>query len=348
MEQSKFSLSDFRNVDWRKYIDEETSTEVVEEIEQIKQAEQAEQEDPELSSIIKRTVAEIMDAKEDDILGIEEIPKEKPEEKNEKKKISKVKEIEYCSRYTEPKERGLLSRIINRYKYEHEWFNDVEFYLDYNEDTYNDVYGELEEFKNSSDRRDRRFYKRVQAYEDAEDDITMKRAFITVRVTAAAMLLAASAFAVKTLVNEVKDFSNNFGYVTEAHEKSTINNANEGQILYAENRAAKIEYNFEHITYREILDTIIRTASDVSDITESRARGAIKNIVDNGDQKILEDVLRKAYEEYDTFSRDKQYDLKQLIYEMLDEEVKVWIRSPEKLKARENNESKLNDMEMEK
>ena len=76
-------------------------------------------------------------------------------------------------------------------KYENGWYEDVEDYL-YDEDNF--IWDDLEWSKNAEKRRDQILYKRVQAYEDAEDDITMKKSFLAVKVTAAAALIAALGF----------------------------------------------------------------------------------------------------------------------------------------------------------
>ena len=261
---------------------------------------------------------------------------------NSKKSISKPKPQEYVSRYTAPKKRGIIARIINRMKYESNWYEDIEMYLDDNYHAYN----EIEASRVAEKRRDQWLYKRVQAYEDAEDDITMKRAFLGVKVTAATALLATSFFAVNLLINQVNDIVNNSGYVAQAEVKPSLANANTGQIEYAELALSKISYDFKYLSHTELLDTVIRTASKTSKITENRAMATIKNIGENSDQKLLESILQDAYEgEYDDFSEEKKQELKQLIYEMLDKEIKVWIRSPENVaklnekKAAENSET---------
>ena len=255
----------------------------------------------------------------------------KASKQSQKKKISKPKiKPEYFElRYTMPKERGIIARIINRMKYENGWYDDIEDYLN---DEYNFVWDDMEWSKNAEKRRDRRLYKRVQAYEDAEDDVSMKRAFLTVKVTAAAALIATLGLSVNFLYNEVNDLINNSSYVAQAQEKSTLANANTGQIEYAERVLAQIDYNFEHLSHSELLDTIIRVGSKPSKITENRAMATMKNAADFADQKLLEEIIQEAYEgEYDGFETGKQQELNQVVYEMLEDEVKMWIRSPQKV-----------------
>ena len=220
--------------------------------------------------------------------GVERILKEKKSAQNKnvakrpqskkkkvKRKISKPKkETEYFElRYTAPKERSIVARIINRMKYESGWYEDIEKYL---YDERNEVFDDIEWAKNAVKRRDRSLYKRVQAYEDAEDDISMKKAFITVKVTAAAALLVTAGFAVNLLCNQVNDLMNGSFYSAPAKVKSTLANANEGQIEYARRLLAKIDYNFEYLSNDELLDTIIRVGSEPSNVTENRAMATIK------------------------------------------------------------------------
>ena len=289
-----------------------------------------EQEEEEIRTQIASEVKRIL--KQKNASQNEEVNKKiQPKKKTVKKKISKPqKDDEYFKvRYTAPKERGIIARIINRMKYENGWYDDIEDYLN---DEYNFVWDDMEWSKNAEKRRDRRLYKRVQAYEDAEDDVSMKRAFLTVKVTAAAALIATLGLSVNFLYNEVNDLINNSSYVAQAQEKSTLANANTGQIEYAERVLAQIDYNFEHLSHSELLDTIIRVGSKPSKITENRAMATMKNAADFADQKLLEEIIQEAYEgEYDGFETGKQQELNQVVYEMLEDEVKMWIRSPQKV-----------------
>lgn len=272
--------------------------------------------------------------------------KTQTKKKKVKKKISKPqKDDKYFKlRYTAPKERGIVARIINRMKYESGWYEDIEDYLD---DENNFVWDDMEWSKNAEKRRDQRLYKRVQAYEDAEADIAMKKAFITVKVTTVAALLATLGLSVNFLCNEVNDLINNSSYVAQAQEKSTLANANSGQIEYAERLLAKLDYNFEYLSHQELLDTIIRVGSKPSKITESRAMATIKKATEYADQKLLEEIIKEAYEdEYESFGEEKKQELNQVVYEMLNDDVKIWIRSPQKV-AELKQKDEVNTLETE-
>lgn len=260
----------------------------------------------------------------------------KKSKKNIKKPKNNKKTKNY--RYTVPKERGIFSRIINRMMYESDDYNDIEDYL---YDNYEYVYEDLEQSKKSKTRRGQRLYKRVQAYEDARDDITMKKAFIGMKTTAVAVLLAGAGLSVNLLAKQFDEILNS-GYVAQESEKPKLSNANEGQIQYAENVLSKIDYEFEHLSHTEQLDTVIRSGSKVNDINENRARSAAKDFLNFSDQKLLEAILEDAYEgEYNSFSEEKKLELKQLLYEMLDEKAKFWIRSPERVaEIQAKNENK--------
>lgn len=345
MESNKFSFEEFQKIDWNATLPDnfleliekdKKSTETNDDFKRTKQPspikaekEKIEQEDEEIrlqiASEVKRILKEKNGARSEDINK-----KQQSKKKKVKKKINKPqKDEEYFKlRYTAPKERGIVARIINRMKYENGWYEDIEDYLD---DENNFVWDDMEWSKNAEKRRDRRLYKRVQAYEDAEDDIAMKKAFLTAKVTAAAALLATLGLSVNFLYNEVNDLINNSSYVAQAQEKSTLANANSGQIEYAERLLAKLDYNFEYLSHQELLDTIIRVGSKPSKITESRAMATIKNATEYADQKLLEEIIKEAYEEYDSFEEEKKQEFNQVVYEMLNDDVKIWIRSPQKV-----------------
>ena len=297
-------------------------------------------EEKELTEHIAGEVKKILNQKKNANNKPANNKKGKKSNTSQKRKINKSKATKKSKyyRYTVPKERGIFSRIINRVMYENEDYNDIEDYL---YDNYEYVYEDLEQSKNSKTRRGQRLYKRVQAYEDARDDITMKNAFIGMKVTAVAVLLAGAGLSVNLLTKQFDEILNS-GYVAQESEKPKLSNANEGQIQYAENVLSKIDYEFEHLSHAEQLDTVIRSGSKVNDINENRARSAAKDFLNFSDQKLLESILEEAYEgEYNSFSEEKKLELKQLLYEMLDEKAKFWIRSPERVaEIQAKNENK--------
>ena len=361
METNKFSLEDFQKIDWDATLPENflesiekngKNTGTNDELKKMQpssqkkdEKEKTEQEDEEVIAQValevKRILKEKREARSENINK-----KQQTKKKKVKKKISKPKKDDkyFKLRYTAPKERGIVARIINRMKYESGWYEDIEDYLD---DENNFVWDDMEWSKNAEKRRDQRLYKRVQAYEDAEADIAMKKAFITVKVTTVAALLATLGLSVNFLCNEVNDLINNSSYVAQAQEKSTLANANSGQIEYAERLLAKLDYNFEYLSHQELLDTIIRVGSKPSKITESRAMATIKKATEYADQKLLEEIIKEAYEdEYESFGEEKKQELNQVVYEMLNDDVKIWIRSPQKV-AELKQKDEVNTLETE-
>lgn len=337
MESNKFSFEEFQKIDWHATLpnnflelreEDKKDEEINEDLKKTKQ-EKTDQEEIirlQIASEVKRILNQKNVTRNEEINKKVQTKKEKT-----KKKISKTqKESEYFKvRYTAPKERGIIARAINRMKYESGWYEDVEDYL---EDKNNFVRDDIEWSKNAEPIKDHRLYKKVQAYEDAEADIAMKKAFLTAKVTAVAALLATLGFSVNLFYNEVNDLINHSFYVSQVKEQSTLANANEGQIEYAESLLAKFDYNFEFLSHQEILDTIIRVGSKPSKITENRAMATIKNAGEYADQKLLEEMIKDVYEEeYDGFGKEKKQELNQVVYEMLNDDVKIWIRSPQKV-----------------
>lgn len=257
-----------------------------------------------------------------------------------KKEIKKPKTKKYY-RYTIPKKRSIISRIINRRSYEKGKFGDIEDYL---YDNYARAHIEIEKSRNAEKRRDQRLYKRVQKYEDAREDITTKRVFIGMKALAIATLIAAAGISVNLLTKQLEDITNS-GYVSTEKENSKLANASDGQILHAERILAEINYDFKHLSHSEQLDTVIRSGNKVSNMNENEARGTANDFLNFSDQKLIESILEETYEgEYATFSNEKKLELKQLVYEMLDENVKKWIRSPEKVEEiKTRNQDKNND-----
>lgn len=270
------------------------------------------------------------------------------ENKTKQKRVSKPrpksKKLKN-TRYTVPKERAIVVRIINRLKYECGHYNRIEDDLLYKECTFRDV----EKSRISEKRKDKKLYKKVQAYEDARDDVVMKNAFFGIKITAAAALLVASIWVVD---NIEKDFKSDSAVTQSEDQTLTLNTAIDEQIQKAERTLSGIEYNFEYLTNDELVDGILRIQEQASKITENKARATISNIGLSSDQQLLKDILEEVYEEenYNSFSDEEMQELMQLTYELLDENSKGWIRSPERVAeaiARQENSQNNKNTEIE-
>ncbi len=240
---------------------------------------------------------------------------------NRKKKISKPVTIPK-GRLTEPKKRCLIRRIMLQMKY-----NGGDF--DYLEDYYDDLTrSELAGYRDSKDRDDRQFYKEVQSYEDASDDVTVRRGWMTFKIGLATIMLSV---AIGTINHTMQGI---YAMTPKEAVMITLEDANQEQIENAKNQLEIVkcnsQYNFENLTYEEQIDATLRIPTSESKITKQEFYGAILRFED---QELLEDILQNAFgEEYSNYSDDKKQDLKKLAYELLEDEKKEYARDPEVLK----------------
>lgn len=245
------------------------------------------------------------------------------------KKISKPKTIAN-KRFTEPKKRSLLRRVMLQMKY-----NRGDF--DYIEDEYDKLTKqELEEYRTSKFRSDRSYYKEVQQYEDATDDVTVRKGWTKFKVGLIALTLTGLTIGAATMYHGVmKDIRDN---APQPVVIVTLAEASPEQIDIANIDMNLIkndsEYNFENLTREEQLDAVLRIPAVESKISVGRFRNSIIGTNLDGDQELLDEIVEEAFgeEEYATYSDAKKEDLRKLAYELLDSEKKEWARDPSALK----------------
>jgi len=237
-----------------------------------------------------------------------------------KRKILKAYTIP-DARLTEPKKRSLLRRIMLRMKYNRGAF-------DYIENDYNNLTRtELNRYQNSKKRADKRYYKEVQQYEDAIDDVTVKKGWMMFKIGLATIMLCT---AIGLTNYTIKDIQNS---APQEINVITIQDASELQTLSAEIEMSSLKsisnYNFENLTSNEQIDALLRLKIIQSKIPEGLFKNAIYNFQD---QELLEQIVKEAFgEEYSSYSDGKKFDLKKLAYEVLDEEKKDLSRDPQLL-----------------
>lgn len=240
------------------------------------------------------------------------------EERKKQRRITAIskniqKNVEHELRYTEPKKRNLLGRIILQNRLAKGSFDDIE-------DEYEFLtQKEVDESKNAERRRDRRLYKEVQAYEDAREDITVRKGWMAFKIGLAAALLAGSLALVNYTGNEVeKTFANSRNAIVSI---DTI--PEESRSYYEDTIDDFIEqvkenngYEFDYLSEDEILDGYLRIKNKESKMLEGQFRGALVNFKD---QELLDDIVLKSFgeEEYLTFSEEQKRDYRQLAFELL-------------------------------
>lgn len=263
----------------------------------------------------------------------------KPKTKN----ISKPKTIPN-NRFTEPKKRSLLRRVMLQMKYNSGAF-------DYIEDEYDSLTKqELEEYRTSKFRSDRSYYKEVQAYEDAYDDVTVRKGWTKFKVGLIALTLTGLTIGSAAMYH---------GIIKDIHDNApqpvvivTLAEATPEQVDIANIDMNLIkndsEYNFDNLTQEEQLDAVLRIPIVESKINVGRFKNAIIGVNLNGDQELLDEIVIEAFgeEEYSTYSDAKKEDLRKLAYELLDSEKKDWTRDPVALKElRQRQEAERQERE---
>lgn len=249
--------------------------------------------------------------------------------KQENKKISKPKTISN-NRFTEPKKRSLLRRVMLQMKYNSGAF-------DYIEDEYDSLTKqELEEYRTSKFRSDRSYYKEVQAYEDVYDDVTVRKGWTAFKTGLIALTLTGLTIGSAAMYH---------GIIKDIHDNApqpivivTLAEANSEQVDIATIALSQIknnsEYSFDNLTQEEQLDAALRIPTVESKVSVGRFRNSIMGTNLNGDQELLDEIVMEAFgeEEYSAYSDAKKEDLRKLAYELLDSEKKDWARDPIALK----------------
>lgn len=240
------------------------------------------------------------------------------EDKQKQRKIDKVSEqikrnVARQTRYTEPKKRNLLSRIILQQNLANGEYN-------YIEDDYDTLSPrEIEESKNAKKRRDRELYKEVQKYEDAKDDVTLRKGWRAFKIGLGAALLAGSLALGNYLGNEVKQSLN----LTPSNAVVSIETIDKENKEYYENVAEEFAdkvrandgYEFDYLSDDEFLDGYLRILNKESKMIENSFKGAFYNF---SDQELLDKIVSRAFEEeYETFTDEQKRDYRQLAFELL-------------------------------
>lgn len=262
--------------------------------------------------------------------------KEENNKKPEKQKIKKARTIPN-TRVTEPKKRSLLRRIMLQSQYTRGDF-------DYFEEVYEDLTEEeMLGYKISKDKEDRIYYKEVQAYEDAKDDVTLRKGWTAFKLGLATVLLASSIGLLKNTIEDVKSS------VPQQEIEITLENASQEQIDNAIMDIGLLEisceYEFNNLTEDEKIDAMLRIPKTEAGFSKGEFNSAILR---SKDQELLDRIIIETFgeDEYNTYSSEKRADLKKLAYELLDQDKKQYSRDPEllrKLAEERKTNQELND-----
>lgn len=276
----------------------------------------------------------------------------------EKRRIAKKakiieKNLAAQMRYTEPKKRNLLNRIALQGRLARGTYDYVEADLEDGSITEEDVI----ESKNATRWIDRRLYKKVQNYEDAVDDVTVRRGWLAFKVGLAATALAGSLALGNYMLNEIKDFGDKVNQPTEIvsiydmdeSERADLESyAYHLQIIIANNDG----YHFDTLSRTEIADGYNRMVTyEKEKLSENSFKKALNNLGIAGDQNLLTQIVRESFgDEYNNFTDEQKKEYEQLAFELLPyshpelfKEENDYIRNPivmRELEARNNALSK--------
>lgn len=253
------------------------------------------------------------------ILNLEKSKEEKKIEKNKKKKIAQIsKQIEANiarkTRFTEPKKRNILSRLILQYELSEDGFA----YIEDNYDSYSQQ--EINKSKNGKNKSDRKLYKEVQKYEDARDDASVRKGWVAFKVGLATAMLASSLALANYVTDEVKaSFDSGFG-----NSNNSIESISEEERDYYKGITEKFTnnvkendgYEFDHLTSEELLNGYLRIINREKKMIDATFRSAFYN---SKDQDLLNDIVEKSFGEdvYNTFTDTQKRDYRQLAFELL-------------------------------
>lgn len=247
--------------------------------------------------------------------------KEGKSEKTKQRKVTdiskKVKQnLAHQTRYTEPKERSLLNRIILQRRLDKDYYEDIE-------DDYNFFsLKELEASKNAKKRKDRKLYKKVQDYEDAKEDVTAKKGWSAFKIGLATALLAGCLALVNFTVKETKDV---LGSIAPKETVAiTLDTIDEDMLKYYESVMKSFKeqvsendgYEFDFLSEQELLDGYLRIKNKEEKMIENSFKSAFLKLKD---QELLDSIVEDAFgsEEYVTFSEKQKRDYRQLAFELL-------------------------------
>lgn len=247
------------------------------------------------------------------------IKKEAKKEEKKARKLEKYRTIASGKRFTEPKKRSLLGRIRLQRKLGKDYFFDIEEDIEEGYITKEDVQAS----KNAKKRRDRKLYKEVQAYEDAMDDVTVRKGWNVFKTSLAATALAGavalSAFTYHE-VNKIFDSFESSNKVVSVYEMSEA----ERDSVYSQMRDFKNTviqtdgYHFDNLSQDEFADGYSRILNQEKRMIENSVRNAALGMTDNSDQRVLDGIVERCFgEEYQTFTEAQRRDYRQLAYELL-------------------------------
>lgn len=238
-----------------------------------------------------------------------------------KRNISKVKNNNKSFRYTEPKKRNFFKRMILQRKLNQDMYEEIE------DDIYQNriIKKELDRKKYSETSKDRRYYKKVQEYEDARDDTSIRKEIIAFKVALATAAIAGTIALTNFVGSQVKEVLNTeilyktvaaatYNETTPEEKIEILNNALEFANKVKENDG----YYFDNLSNEELAEGYYKIMNYERKMDKYIFEGAFSKIVENKDQTLLEDIVEKSFkEDFESLTEEQKKDYKQLAFELL-------------------------------
>lgn len=208
----------------------------------------------------------------------------------------------------------MLTRIILQHALDKGLYEDIEEDYDFISEK------EIEMSKNAKKRSERRFYKEVQEYEDAKDDVRLRKGWKAFKIGLAASLLAGSLALAGHIGGEIKNTISN----PTDNEVVTIETLDENdRAMYEANLEKFLEkvkekdgYVFANLDDTELLDGYLRILNEEKGMTFNEFKNSLNGLKD---QENLEKIVKDSFgeERYNSFSEEQKRDYRQLAYELL-------------------------------
>ena len=217
--------------------------------------------------------------------------------------------INHPGRFTAPKSRNLLARYILQKRLEDDGFFDIEANYEYL------TQEEVDKSRVANNKKDKKLYKQVQAYEDAVDDDKFRKGLTLFKVGLAVVMIATI---IGVTSNTVKSFT---GAVISSSQVQVMNEEERAEYIQMINSfVLEIEekdgYKFDYISMEDIQNGFSKIKKLEKNMSENQYKSAWKGF---RDQEFLDKIVIRALgeEEYQNLTDNQKRDYRQLAFEIL-------------------------------
>ena len=196
------------------------------------------------------------------------------------------KNLNHKGRFTAPKKRNVLSRIILQKRLENDGFFDIE--TDYQYLTQEEV----DKSKFAKNNKDKKLFRQVQAYEDARDDDKIRKGMLAFKVGLAVIMLATMLGVTATVAESFKDSLSPNSIVTmESMNKDEKQAYIEMINSFVFEIQEKDGYEFDYLSDEEIQDAYLKIKNKEKNMNENQYRSAWQGF---RDQEFLDKIVKNS------------------------------------------------------